>query len=69
MFALYHEKGDVKILIQKSYDKDYLEKNAKLLRKGIYIGDLIPGLCLSSIAINSMSVLGNYTVEPFKEQL
>ncbi len=68
MFALYREDGFTKILIQKSYDKDYLEKNAELLRKSIYIGDLIPGLCLSSVTINSMSVLGNYIVEPFKEQ-
>lgn len=67
MFALYHENGYTKILIQKSYDKNYLEKNAELLRKGIYIGDIIPGLCLS-ITTSSMSIIGNYIVEPFKEQ-
>lgn len=68
MFALYYETGFTKNLIQKSYDKNYLEKMAELLRKGIYSGDIIPGLCLSSITTNSMSVLGNYIVEPFKEQ-
>lgn len=67
MFALYYEKGFTKILIQKSYDKNYLEKNAELLRKGIHIGDIIPSLCLP-IAISLISVIGNYIVEPFKEQ-
>ena len=65
MFALYYENSCTKILIQKSYDKNYLEKNAELLRKGISIGDIIPGLCLS---ISFLGVLGNYIVEPFKEQ-
>ena len=68
MFALYYEKGFTRFLIQKSYDKNYLEKRAELLRKGIYNGDVIPGLCLSSITMNLMSILGNYIVEPFKEQ-
>jgi hypothetical protein len=67
MFALYYEKGFTKILIQKSYDKNYLEKRAELLRKGIYIGDVIPSLCLS-ITTSLMGVIGNYIVEPFKEQ-
>ncbi len=67
MFALYHEKDGIKILIQKSYDKNYLEKNAEFLRKGIYIGDIIPSLCLS-ITTGSMGIIGNYIVEPFKEQ-
>jgi len=68
MFALYYEKGFAKILMQKSYDKNYLEKKAELLRKGIYFGDIIPSLCLFSITTNLMSVIGNYIVEPFKEQ-
>jgi len=68
MFVLYYEKGFTKILIQKSYDKNYLEKNTEFLRKGVYNGDVISSLCLYSITINLMSVLGNYTVETFKEQ-
>ena len=65
MFALYYEK-DTKILIQKSYDKNYLEKKAELLRKGIYIGDGISCLCFP-IATSSMGVIGNYIVELVKE--
>ncbi len=33
MFALYYEKRFTKILIQKSYDKNYLEKRASMLAK------------------------------------
>ena len=66
MFALYYEKGFTKFLVQKSYDKNYLEKKAELLRKGIYIGDGISCLCFP-IATSSMGVIGNYIVEPFKE--
>lgn len=66
MFALYYEKGFTKNLIQKSYDKKYLEKSAELLRKGMSLGDIIPGLCLS--ITTSLLCVGNYIVEPFKEQ-
>ena len=66
MFALYYEKGFTKILIQKSYDKNYLENRAELLRKGICIGDGISCLCCL-MATSLMSVIGNYIVEPFKE--
>ena len=67
MFVLYYEKGFTKILIQKSYDKNYLEKRAELLRKGVNIGDGISCLCCL-MATSLMSVIGNYIVEPFKEQ-
>lgn len=66
MFALYYEKGFTKILIQKSYDKNYLENRAELLRKGVNIGDGISCLCCL-MATSLMSVIGNYIVEPFKE--
>lgn len=67
MYRLYYEKGFTKFLIQKSYNKDYLEKRAELLRKGIRCGDVIPGLCLS-VTTGLFDLIGNYIVEPFKEQ-
>lgn len=69
MYALYYEKDFTKLLIQKSYDKDYLERKAERLRKGIDLraGDVIPGLCLS-VTTDLFDLIGNYIVEPFKEQ-
>lgn len=67
MYALYYEKDFTKLLIQKSCDKNYLERKAELLRKGIYFDDIIPGLCLS-VTTGLFELIGNYIVEPFKEQ-